>query len=251
MKIAPVPHSWQVSAAQAKSIQADLARQVITEGNITSVRYIAGLDVGFDTHTHNQIMARAAIAVLRLPELALCDYVIHRQKVSFPYLPGLLSFRECPVILGALERLRVAPDLLLCDGQGIAHPRRFGIACHVGILTGIPSLGVAKSRLIGEHAQVPNRKGHWTPLLVKSEGTNSTVTDENETIGAVLRTRVDVKPLFISVGHKIDLNLALQMVMACVTRYRLPETTRWADGLASQRAQQWLLKGAKALDEGS
>ena len=137
-------------------------------------------------------------------------------------MPGLLSFRELPVVLEALEQLSTPPDLVLCDGQGIAHPRRFGIACHLGLLTDIPSIGVAKSRLCGTHEQPPNQRGAWTPLYLGEE-----------VIGAVLRTRCGVKPLYISPGHRISLDTAIRMVMACCTRYRLPETTRYAHRLAS------------------
>ncbi|MEQ9509727.1 MAG: deoxyribonuclease V, partial [Alloalcanivorax xenomutans] len=157
------------------------------------------------------------------------DHALARLPVSFPYVPGLLSFRECPVVLRALASLKVTPDLLLCDGQGIAHPRRLGVASHLGVLTGLPSIGVAKSRLVGTHDPVPDRRGAWVPLR-----------DGDEVIGAVLRTRQGVKPLFISPGHRLSLATALEWVMACITRYRLPETTRWADGLASNRGQRWL-----------
>ena len=145
-----------------------------------------------------------------------------REITGFPYVPGLLSFREAPAVLKAFERLRIMPDLLLYDGQGIAHPRRCGIASHVGLLLDLPSIGVAKTRLTGEHGPVPAAKGKWTPL-----------TDNGETIGAVLRTRAKVKPLFISIGHRVSLETAISYVMACVSRYRLPETTRWAHRLAS------------------
>jgi deoxyribonuclease V len=142
-------------------------------------------------------------------------------------VPGLLSFREVPAVIGALEKLTIIPDLLLCDGQGIAHPRRFGIASHLGLLCGIPSIGVAKTRLIGEDVEPPDRRGASVPLF-----------DHGETIGAILRSRSGVKPLYISIGHRISLATALDYVMACVTRYRLPETTRWAHRLASGPAAE-------------
>ena len=139
-------------------------------------------------------------------------------------MPGLLSFREVPALLAALEALDQMPDLLLCDGQGLAHPRRFGLACHLGVLSGLPSIGVAKSRLIGEHAEPGLEKGSWVPLL-----------DDGETIGAVLRTRHGVRPLYISIGHRVALETAIAYVLACTPRYRLPETTRLADRLASSK----------------
>ncbi|WP_406565655.1 deoxyribonuclease V [Marinobacter fonticola] len=214
---------------EAIAMQQALASQVSTTDDLPIVKTVAGIDVGFE----NKETARAAIVVLSFPELTPLEYAIARLPTPFPYVPGLLSFRECPVILKALDQLKIQPDLLLCDGMGIAHPRRLGIATHIGLLTGMPSIGVGKSRLTGRHGDVPEGKGEWTPLM-----------DRGEEIGAVLRTREGVKPLFISPGHRISLPTALEYVMACVTKYRLPETTRWADGVASGRGQQWL----KALE---
>lgn len=185
-----------------------------------AVRRVAGVDVGFE---QNGALARAAVAVLRYPELELVEAAIARQPVRFPYIPGLLSFRELPVVLEALKQLAQAPDLLLCDGQGIAHPRGFGIASHLGLLVDLPSIGVAKTRLYGVHDEPPAVRGAWTPLRRTS----------GEIIGAVLRTRPGVKPLYISSGHKISLETAVAYVLGCCTRYRLPETTRQAHHLAS------------------
>ncbi|HEY9147853.1 MAG TPA: deoxyribonuclease V, partial [Gammaproteobacteria bacterium] len=145
-----------------------------------------------------------------------------REPTRFPYVPGLLSFREVPAVLAALEQLSALPDLLLCDGQGIAPPRRLGIASHLGVLLDLPTIGVAKSRLVGEHAEPGEEKGAWQPL-----------TDKGETLGCVLRSRSNVKPLYISPGHRVSVESARHWVMACLTRYRLPETTRWAHRLAS------------------
>lgn len=220
--------NWNgLTPKEAIQLQKDAAHQVITEDNLPSVTTVAGVDVGFED---NQT-ARAAIVVLNLSDLTPVDFAIARRTVPMPYIPGLLSFRECPAILDALAKLSIKPDLLLCDGQGIAHPRRLGVASHTGLLTGIPAIGVGKSRLTGTHLPVPDEKGAWVPLQ-----------DRSEEIGAVLRTRVGVKPLFISPGHLVSLPTALHYVMACVTRYRLPETTRWADGIASQRGYKWLEK---------
>ncbi|MGP4845019.1 deoxyribonuclease V [Marinobacter sp. 1Y8] len=224
-----------LSARDAIALQRRLAADVSVTDDLPAVRTVAGIDVGFE----NKNTARAAIVVLNLSDLKPVDYVIARLPVSFPYIPGLLSFRECPVILKALGQLRTTPDLLLCDGQGIAHPRRLGIASHIGLLTGMPTIGVGKSRLTGTHGAVPEEPGQWAPL-----------THQQDTIGAVLRTRVGVKPLYISAGHRISLPTAIDYVLACTTRYRLPETTRWADGLASQRGQKWL-KSLEDLHDGS
>ncbi len=210
-------HPWNLSAQAAIAIQQQLRAEVVTQDQFNQVRYVAGVDVGFDN-----ALARAAVAVLRFPGLQLEAYAIATVPTAFPYVPGLLSFREVPAVLAALGQLAVPPDLLLCDGQGIAHPRRFGIASHLGVLTGIPAVGVAKSRLVGQAEEPADARGAWTPL-----------TDRGDTIGAVLRTRVGVKPLYVSVGHRVSLTSAVGFVMACVTRYRLPETTRWAHRLAS------------------
>jgi deoxyribonuclease V len=156
-------------------------------------------------------------------ECKMLILVVCSRPVEFPYVPGLLSFREIPVILDAFKKVTITFDVLLCDGQGIAHPRRFGLASHLGILMDIPSIGVAKSRLTGSHDKIPLRKGQWVSLL-----------DKEEIIGAVLCTRDNVKPLYISIGHKLDLTTAIEIVMRCVTRYRLPETTRWAHRLAGE-----------------
>lgn len=214
-------HNWDVTTAEARQLQQSLAHKVVLTDQLPDIRYVAGTDVGFEDKGKT---TRAAIAVLSFPQLALIDYAISRRPTTFPYVPGYLSFRECPALLQALEALRTTPDLILCDGQGIAHPRRFGIACHLGVLTGIPSIGVAKSRLTGSHEQPGDSRGDWQPLL-----------DKNEVIGAVLRSRSGVKPLYISSGHKVSLQTAIELTLACTPRYRLPETTRWADGLASRR----------------
>ncbi|WP_097461653.1 deoxyribonuclease V [Mangrovitalea sediminis] len=215
-----------LSPKDAIALQRAEAGRIILQDQLPArINTVAGVDVGFE----DKNTARAAVVVLRLSDLSPLDYSIARQPVAFPYIPGLLSFRECPVILKALEQLSEQPDLLLCDGQGIAHPRRLGIASHIGLLTGLPSIGVAKSRLTGQHGPVPENRGEWTPL-----------TDGAECIGAVLRTRAGVNPLYVSAGHRISLPTAIDYVMACTTRYRLPETTRWADGIASARGQRWL-----------
>lgn len=213
-------HPWDVSPAQAREIQNQLRGYIVVESLHTTVTHVAGVDVGFEA---DNTITRAAVAVLDVDSLALVDSAIARVATSFPYVPGLLSFREIPAVLAALERLTIWPELLLCDGQGMAHPRRLGIASHLGVLLDMPSIGVAKSRLIGEmQIELPPDKGAWVPLI-----------DKGETIGAVLRSRGAVAPLYVSVGHRICLEQAVAWVMRCLTRYRLPETTRWAHRLAS------------------
>ncbi len=212
-------HEWVLTAEAAIEIQQTLRTEVITRDRFGVVNYVAGVDVGFEAEG---TITRAAVAVLSYPELQLCDQAIARRPTTFPYIPGFLSFREVPAVLDALEKVKIGPDLLLCDGQGIAHPRRFGIACHLGVLTHLPAIGVAKSRLIGKHAEVSEKRGTWEPLY-----------DRGEAIGAVLKTRPNTNPLYISLGHRISLETAIAYVMGCTTKYRLPETTRFAHKLAS------------------
>lgn len=212
-------HEWALTAEAAIVIQQELRQEVITQDQFGTVHYVAGIDVGFE---EDGAITRAAVAVLTYPELEFCDQAIARRPTTFPYIPGFLSFREVPAVLDALEQVKTIPDLLLCDGQGLAHPRRFGIACHLGVLTNLPAIGVAKSRLIGTHEEPPNQRGAWVPLRHKEE-----------TIGAVLKSRVGTHPLYISSGHRVSLETAIAYVMGCTTKYRLPETTRHAHKLAS------------------
>ena len=192
-------HSWQVSPGQAREIQLTLRDQTRLTDQFGPLRRVAGVDVGFE---RRNTVARAAVAVLTFPGLELVETAIARRRVDFPYIPGLLSFREIPALLAALERIRDLPDLILCDGQGYAHPRRFGIACHLGVLTDLPTIGVAKSRLIGRYREPGQRKGCRRPLW-----------DRAETIGVVLRTRTRVKPLFVSPGHRVSLASAVDLVL--------------------------------------
>ncbi len=212
-------HPWDVTPAQARAIQEQLRERLVRRDDFAPVETVAGLDIGFEEKGK---ITRAAVVVLRLPGLELLERALARCPTSFPYIPGLLSFREIPAALEALAKLRVTPDLLLCDGQGYAHPRRFGLACHLGLLTDLPSIGVAKSRLIGEHGTLALEKGAQTWLR-----------HGGEIIGALLRTRAKVRPVYVSVGHRIGLETALDYVLACTTRYRLPEPTRQAHRLAS------------------
>lgn len=214
-------HPWDLTPSQARDLQRDLSARVETRDRLGPVRTVAGVDVGFRDAGR---ITHAAVAVLSCADLSPVATATASVDTTFPYVPGLLSFREIPAVLEAVSRLATMPDLFLCDGQGIAHPRRFGVACHLGVLLDRPAVGVAKSRLTGTHATVPEGRGEWTALR-----------DGDEVLGAVLRTRRGVKPLFVSPGHRIGLATAVARVMACVTRYRLPETTRLADRLASGR----------------
>ncbi|MFC7247333.1 endonuclease V [Catellatospora aurea] len=182
------------------------------------VRTAAGLDVSYDGETGRAV---AAVVVLDLATLTVVEAVTAAGEVSFPYVPGLLAFRELPVLVDALERLTVTPDVLVCDGYGMAHPRRFGLACHVGVLTGLPAFGVAKTPFTSAHAEPGPGRGDWSPL-----------TEDGEVLGRVLRTQPKVKPVFVSVGHRVDLDTATALTLALSPRFRLPETTRHADQLS-------------------
>jgi len=217
----PQIEAWPQTVAEAKAVQAELRDRVVCRDDFTELRCVAGVDVGFED---GYKIARAAVVRLSFPELAWQEQAIARLPTPFPYVPGFLSFREVPVILEALAALERAPDLILCDGQGYAHPRRFGLACHLGVLLDCPTIGVAKSRLIGTHAELAVEKGAWQPLW-----------DGEERIGAVVRSRANVRPLYVSLGHRVSLETAVEMTLRCTTKYRLPETTRYADKLASNR----------------
>lgn len=214
-----IEHPWQLAPAEAVVLQNALRQRVERVDRLSAIRHVAGVDVGFEEVGR---VTRAAVAVLAFPSLELVETAVARCPTKFPYVPGLLAFRELPAVLAALARLNTAPDLILCDGQGIAHPRRFGIASHLGVLLDLPTIGVAKTRLTGRHDEPRDAKGAWTPLI-----------DGTETIGAVVRTRAGVKPVYVSIGHRVSLGTAIELTLACVTRYRLPETTRHAHRLAS------------------
>jgi deoxyribonuclease V len=207
-------HEWEVSIARAKEIQLSLAKRVVTESEVINPSLVAGIDI---SAPDAQGVARGAVVILRYPELSIVEVEIAQGELTLPYIPGLLSFRETPLILAACVKLNNVPDLLLIDGQGIAHPRRFGLASHVGLFLDLPTIGCAKSILCGQHQPVGEDVGSHAELL-----------DNGELIGAVLRTKARVRPIYVSVGHKIDLASALQLVMKCCRGYRLPEPTRLA-----------------------
>ena len=207
-------HSWQISIAQAQQIQQKLASQVSKESEVVNPRFIAGADI---SAPDSKGIARAAAIVLSYPELNVIEVKTAENKFNFPYIPGLLSFRESPLVLAACEKLTTNPNLLLVDGQGIAHPRRFGLASHLGLLLNIPTIGCAKSRLCGTHKPLTNEAGVYTNR-----------TDNGEIIGVALRTKAGVNPIYISIGHKIDLPTAIHWVMKSCRNYRLPEPSRLA-----------------------
>lgn len=215
-------HAWDVTPSEARRIQTALAGEVSQRDEFGPLRYVAGVDVGFE---NGGAITRAAVAILSWPDLLPVEQILMRRETCFPYIPGLLSFRELPAVLAAIERLETQPDLVFCDGQGVAHPRRLGIAAHLGVLTGLPSIGVGKSRLVGEYREPGEAKGDASPLC-----------DGRERIGTVLRSRSGVRPLFVSPGHRVSQASAPQLVMQAITRFRLPEPVRAAHRLASAPA---------------
>jgi deoxyribonuclease V len=205
---------WPASAEEALAVQEELRGQVDQIGpGPREPKYVAGLDVAYDGDDF-----AAAVVVLDGSSLAEVDRAVVRGRTAFPYVPGLFAFREVPGLLDALGKLQVTPSLLVCDGQGLAHPRRFGLACHLGVLTGIPSIGVAKTAFVGSFEEPGSRRGDSADLLL-----------DGEIVGTVLRTQDGVKPVFVSVGHRISLDNATTLVLRLAPRYRLPETTRSAD----------------------
>lgn len=216
-----ITHSWDLTPQEAAALQKELADQVSRENKLGPVAAVAGIDASY-----RDGLARAAVAVLTFPGLELMEQAIATRPTTFPYAPGLLSFREGPAVLDALERLKTSPDLLIFDGQGLAHPRRFGLACHLGLLLDRPAIGCAKSRLLGHYEEPGPQRGNYTLLV-----------DKGETIGAAVRTRAGAKPVFVSTGHRVDLPTSIDYVLKCCRGYRLPETTRWAHRLAGGEVQ--------------
>ncbi|RMH71070.1 MAG: deoxyribonuclease V [Gemmatimonadetes bacterium] len=209
-----VTHEWSLSTTAAKALQNELVKKLVfTDLPLESIQWVAGADVAFH---HDE--AFAAVILLHFPELECVQECYARVRVRFPYVPGFLSFREGEVLLKAFAQLEHTPDVILFDGHGIAHPRRLGLAAHLGVLLDSPTIGCAKSRLVGSYI---------LPALEK--GATSNLMDQNEVIGKVVRTRTNVRPLFISPGHRMSLTSAVKISLACTSRYRLPEPTRQAD----------------------
>ena len=220
MPLTPVrKHRFDIPPREARALQERLAAEVLETDEALPPRLVAGIDIGFESGGR---VTRAAVAVLALPGLELVESALARRPTDYPYVPGLLSFREIPAALVALASLRTTPDLLVADGQGRAHPRRFGLASHLGWLIDRPTIGAAKSRLTGDATAPASGRGHTSPLI-----------DRGEVIGAVVRTRDGVAPLYVSVGHRVSLARAIEITLDLTPRFRLPETTRSAHRLAS------------------
>jgi deoxyribonuclease V len=203
---------WDVSPSEAEAIQRELAPLVITTGNPTEVHWVAGVDVALPEN-----LARAAVVVDEYPGLTPVETELADAPLVFPYVPGYLSFREAPAIIAALRKVTTRPDLVIVDGQGIAHPRGMGIATHIGLLLDLPTIGCAKSLLVGRHGPLGNDRGNWAPIEYR-----------HQVIGAAVRTRPGVTPVYVSIGHRIGLDSAIDWILNCTSRYRLPEPQRQA-----------------------
>ncbi|MEE9166181.1 MAG: deoxyribonuclease V [Candidatus Neomarinimicrobiota bacterium] len=207
-------HSWDVSVAEAKQIQERLRQKVVISPLTGTIDYVAGADVSFDRGSN---VVHAAIVVLQFPDLSIVEKKGATEVVDFPYVPGLLAFREGPPVLSAWEKLKKKPDVILFDAHGFAHPRRFGLACHLGVILDVPSAGCAKSVLVGSYSEPGLTAGEFSPLL-----------DGGEEVGAAVRTRDGVSPVFVTVGHRVDLASAIKLALNCVKGFRVPEPTRQA-----------------------
>ncbi len=220
MKV-PDLHDWEMSPRDALALQKELAAQVGLRNKLPDpVATVAGVDVSYEKHGHHFF---AGVVVLSLPSLEIIEQARAVGESTFPYVPGLLSFRELPLVIEAFRRLHTVPDAVLVDGQGLAHPRGLGMACHLGLWLGLPTVGCAKSRLCGTHPEPGPLRGDSVPLVLGEK-----------TVGAVLTTRSNVKPLYISPGHLVDIPAAVSLVLSCCSRYRLPEPTRLAHLLTNR-----------------
>ncbi len=210
-------HTWNVTTDEARQIQNELRHQIVQINRFDEIRTVAGVDIGI----RNEI-ATASVVVLNLPDLQVVDGVVAQRPIDFPYIPGYLSFREIPPLLVAFARLQTKPDLVIVDGQGIAHPRGFGLASHLGLILDRPTIGCAKSRLCGQYTEPDPEKGAWSDLIYN-----------HDVIGIALRTRTNVSVVYVSVGHLISLQTAREITLKCCPKYRLPETTRLAHQAAT------------------
>ncbi|MBI5748504.1 MAG: deoxyribonuclease V [Nitrospinae bacterium] len=217
-------HKWDISPAEAVEIQKNLREKIITENEHGEVRYIAGADISFN---RKSLLGYAVVAVMTFPDLEVVEEKRIEAEIKFPYIPGLLAFREAPILLKAFEKLKIEPDLIIFDGQGIAHPRGMGIASHLGIILNKPTIGCAKSKLFGTYKEPGKNEGNFSYLYSPQETDN--------VIGAVVRTKSNTKPVFVSIGHKIDLQTSIKFILECRRGYRIPEPTRIAHNLVSKQ----------------
>lgn len=210
-------HPWNMTETEARQLQINLATAVIKEDRLDDVRLVAGVDVAYHKQSDGLV---AAAVILDATTLEVIETSITRAQVTFPYIPGLFSFRELPPLINSFSKLHHSPDLVICDGHGFMHPRRFGLACHLGVLFNVPAIGCGKTLLLGTHGPLDGARGSSVPIV-----------DEDEVIGKALRTQFHTNPVYVSVGHKISLDTACKWVLKLSPKYRLPETTRQADQL--------------------
>jgi deoxyribonuclease V len=223
-------HSWAVTPAEARTIQIDLRERMECEDRLGEIRHLAGADIAFELRGRGcwrtgEGRAVAGVVVYRFPEMVEVERVSSCEPLTFPYVPGLLSFRETPALIAAFESLRISPDLIFCDGHGYAHPRRFGLACHLGVVLEVPSIGVAKSILIGKCKEPARRAGSVSALIDSASA---------EQIGAALRTATDIRPVYVSAGHRISLRTAIEFTLAASDGFRIPRPTRDADHFVNE-----------------
>jgi deoxyribonuclease V len=219
MKVTPL-HSWDLDYKQAVELQKILASKLQFSKLDHPVQYVAGADISY-SKADPRIFG--AVVILKLPEFTIIESSYAYKEIPFPYIPGLLAFRELPILWEIFKKIKKVPDVVICDGQGIAHPRKLGLASHLGLLLKIPTIGCAKKRLVGEYAEPGKDRWSESPMIYKGD-----------VVGAALRSREKVKPIFISPGHMIDLNGAIAVVKSCITKYRLPESTRLAHQLVNK-----------------
>jgi deoxyribonuclease V len=210
-----INHSWNLTESEAILLQQELAAKVIKIDQLNEVHLVAGVDVAYEKHSDKLV---AAVVILDANTLDVIETATAEDRVQFPYISGLFSFRELPPLIKAFAKLNHSPDLIVCDGQGYAHPRRFGLACHLGVIFDLPTIGCGKTRLLGEYKEPDTERGAIAHL-----------SDNNEVIGNVLRTQNGINPIYLSVGHRISLATACEWVLKLTPKYRLPETTRQAD----------------------
>ncbi|WP_299589488.1 deoxyribonuclease V [uncultured Microbulbifer sp.] len=210
-----IEHAWNIKEAEALKLQHELAAKVVATDQLGEIKLVAGVDVAYQKDG-NQLIA--AVVIIDAETLGIVETATAKDIERFPYMPGLFSFRELPPLIKAFEKLQHTPDLVVCDGQGYAHPRRFGLACHLGVIFDVPTIGCGKTRLLGEHQEPDTTRGATAPLV-----------DNGEVIGNVLRTQTDINPIYVSIGHRISLGTACNWILKFSPKYRLPETTRVAD----------------------
>lgn len=215
-----IEQNWKLTENEAIQLQKKLAGKVIKEDQLGEIKLIAGVDVAYSKESDQLI---AAVIILNTDTLEVIESVTAEDKEQFPYIPGLFSFRELPSLSKAFAKLKNKPDLVVCDGQGYAHPRRFGLACHLGVIFDIPAIGCGKTRLLGEHSTLDTKRGADTPLI-----------DNGEIVGNVLRTQTGINPVYVSIGHRISLKTATEWILNLSPKYRLPETTRQSDQLVKK-----------------